>query len=154
MKKGQRGRRQEGRKEEEEREAEEGVDEQVEKDVTGWTEVTRKRRRKTVQIFVKTDGSKATPIEVNLTDDRVEDVVRQVQNDEDAYVTLHGRVLKRGEKLKSCGVTDGCTVQVTSRLRGGGRHKEKKSKGEKKRTAKPQGPEQKLEEGPKRDKIQ
>ena len=58
--KGQRGRGQEGRKEEEEKEAEEGGDEQVEKDVTGWTEVTRKRRRKTVQIFVKVDGSRVT----------------------------------------------------------------------------------------------
>ena len=64
-------------------------------------------------------------MEVNLTDDRVEDVMRRIQNDEDAYVTLHGRVLKRGEKLKSCEVTDGCTIQVTSRLRGGGKHKDK-----------------------------
>ena len=47
-------------------------------------------------------------------------------------MTLHGRVLKRGEKLKSCGVTDGCTIQVTSRLRGGGKHKDKKGKVEKK----------------------
>ena len=113
---------------EEEKEAEEGGDEQVEKDVTGWTEVTRKRRRKTAQIFVKVNGSKATPTEVSLTDDKVEDVMRQVQSDEDAYVTMQGKVLRRDEKLKSCGVTDGCTVQVTSRLRGGGRHKDKKSK--------------------------
>ena len=56
------------------------------------------------------------------------------------------------EKLRSCGVTDGCTIQVTSRLRGGGKHKEKKSKGEKKRAAKPHGPEQKSEEEPKGDK--
>ena len=81
-----------------------------------------------VQIFVRVNGSKATPMEVNLTDDRVEDVMRRIQNDEDAYVTLHGRVLKRGEKLKSCEVTDGCTIQVTSRLRGGGKHKDKRSK--------------------------
>ena len=45
---------------------------------------------------------------------------------------MHGRVLRRNEKLKSCGVTDGCTIQVTSRMRGGGKHKEKKSKAEKK----------------------
>ena len=129
--KGQRGSGQEGRKKEEGREAEEGGGEQVEKDLRGWTEVTRKRRRKTVQIFVKVDGCKVTPMEVSLTDDKVEDVMRQVQKDEDKYVTMHGRVLRRNEKLKSCGVTDGCTIQVTSRLRSGGKHKDKKSKAEK-----------------------
>ena len=119
---------QEGRKSEEEREAQEGGGEQVEEDVTGWTEVTRKKRRKMVQIFVKMNESKVIPMEVSLEDDKVEDVMRQIQKDEDAYVTLHGRVLKRSDKLKSCGVTDGCTIQVTNRLRGGGRHKVKKSK--------------------------
>ena len=49
--KGQRGRGQEGRKEE--RRVEEA--ESVEKDVTGWTEVTRKKK-KMVQLFVKVDG--------------------------------------------------------------------------------------------------
>ena len=124
---------------------------EVKKHVTDWTVVTRQKKRKTVQIFVKVDGSKVTPMEVSLSDDKVEDVLRQVQNDEDVYVTMHGRMLKKSERLKSCGVTDGCTIQVTSRLRGGGRHKEKKSKGEK-RAAKPQGPEQKAEEEPRRDK--
>ena len=80
-----------------------------------------------IQIFVRVNGSKATPMEVNLTDDRVEDIMRRMQNDEDAYVTLHGRVLKRGEKLNRC------TIQVTSRLRGGGRHKNKRSITETKR---------------------
>ena len=126
VRKGQRGRGQEG-------EAEEGGGEQVEKDVTGWTEVTRKKKRKTVQIFVKVNGSKATPMEVSLSDDKVEDVLRQVQNDEDVYVTMHGRMLKKSERLKSCGVTDGCTIQVTSRLRGGGRHRDKRSMAETKR---------------------
>ena len=130
-------------REKEEREVEEGGSELVEKDVTGWTEVTRKKKRKTVQIFVKVDGSKVSPMEVSLTDDRVEDVMRRIQNDEDAYVTMHGRVLKKGERLKSCGVTDGCTIQVTSRLRGGGKHKDKKGQKERKRAAKPQEPEQK-----------
>ena len=67
-------------------------------------------------------------MEVNLTDDKVEDVMRRIQKDEDACVTMHGRVLKRSERLKSCEVTDGCTIQVTDRLRGGGRHKNKRSK--------------------------
>ena len=102
---------------------------EVKKDVTGWTVVTRNRRqRKMVQIFVKVNGSKATPMEVNLTDEKVEDVMRQIQKDEDVYVTMHGKVLRRDEKLNSYEVTDGCTIQVTSRLRGGGKHKDKRSK--------------------------
>ena len=149
--KGQRGSGQEGRKEEE-KEAEDGGGEQFENDVTGWTEVTRKKRRKTVQIFVKVDEAKVTPMDVSLTDGKVEDVVRQVQKDEDVYVTMHGRVLRRNEKLKSCGVTDGCTIQVTSRMRGGGKHKDKKGQKERKRATKPKGPEQKSEEEPKRDR--
>ena len=72
-------------------------------------------------------------MEVSLTDDRVEDVMRQIQKDEDVYVTMHGKVLRRDEKLKSCEVTDGCTVEVTSRMRGGGKHKDKKGKEEKKK---------------------
>ena len=125
----ERGERKKERKEKEEREAEEGRGEQVKKDVTDWTVVTRnKRQRKMAQIFVKVNGSKATPMEVNLTDDKVEDVMRQIQKDEDVYVTMHGKVLRRDEKLKSCEVTDGCTIQVTSRLRGGGKHKDKRSK--------------------------
>ena len=88
-----------------------------------------------VQTFVRVNGSKATLIEVNLTDDTVEDMMRQVQKDEDAYVTMQGKVLKTSQTLNSCGVTDGCTIQVTSRMRGGGKHKDKKSKGEKKQVA-------------------
>ena len=96
-----------------------------------------------VQIFVKVDETKVTPMDVSLTDGKVEDVMRHVQKDEDVYVTMHGRVLRRNEKLKSCGVTDGCTIQVTSRMRGGGRHKDKKSKSEKKQTTNSERPEQK-----------
>ena len=126
---GKKGRKENGRKSEEKgvrKEDEEG-DSKVVKDVTGWTVVTRnKRQKKMVQIFVKVNGSKATPMEVNLTDDKVEDVMKQIQKDEDVYVTMHGKVLRRDEKLKSCEVTD--TIQVTSRLRGGGKHKDKRSK--------------------------
>ena len=122
---GERDQREEGEKGEGERESvrkgergkEEGGDaeeaecKQVKTDVTGWTVVTRhKRQKKMVQIFVKVDEAKVTPIEVSLTDGKVEDVMRQVQKDEDVYVTMHGRVLRRNEKLKSCGVTDGCTI--------------------------------------------
>ena len=146
VRKGERGK-------EEGRDAEEEECKQVEKDATGWTVVTRnKRPKKMAQIFVKVNGSKATPMEVSLTDDKVEDVMRQIQKDEDVYVTMDGKVLRRDEKLKSCGVSDGCTIQVTSRMRGGGRHKDKKGQKERKRAAKPKGSEQKSEEEPKRDK--
>ena len=83
-------------------------------------------------------------MDVNLTDDKVEDVIRRIQNDEDVYVTMHGRVLKRGEKLKSYEVTDGCTIQVTSRLRGGGKHKDKKSKADTKRNVEESGKKDQL----------
>ena len=72
--KGERG------KEEEGREAEEAEHEQVKKDATGWSVVTRsrKQRKRKVQIFVKVDGSKTTPMEVSLTDDKVDDVLGQI----------------------------------------------------------------------------
>ena len=81
----EKGERKKERKGEGEREVEEGGGEQVEEDVTGWTEVTRTRRRKMVQIFVKVDGSRVTPMEVSPADDKVEDVMKRIQNDEDAY---------------------------------------------------------------------
>ena len=37
-------------------------------------------------------------------------------------------MLRKDGELKSCGVADGCTIQVTSRMRRAGRHKDKKSK--------------------------
>ena len=57
-------------------------------------------------------------------------------------------MLRKDDELKSCGVTDGCTIQVMSRMRGGGRHKDKRSKAEKKRATNPEIPEQKSDEGP------
>ena len=61
-------------------------------------------------------------------------------------MTTQGRVLRRNEKLESCGVTDGCTIQVTSRMRGGGgRHKDKRNKAEKKRGRCENGQEDQVE---------
>ena len=131
------GRGQEGKRKEKEREAE------VKKDVTDWTVVTRNRRQ---------NGSKVTPMEVSLTDDRIEDVIRRIPNGEDVYVTMHGRTLRRSEKLNSCGVSDGCTIQVMSRMRGGGKHKDKKSKAEKKQAESRQTLEQKFVEEVRSDK--
>ena len=60
-------------------------------------------QKRTVQIFVKVNGSKVILMEVSLTDDKVEDVMKRIQKDEDAHVTTQGRVLRRNEKLESCG---------------------------------------------------
>ena len=111
----------------------EGKENEVEKDVTGWTEVTRnKRKKKMVQIFVKVDEMKMVAMEMS-PDDKVQKILNIVsKSDRDVYVTSGGRILKRSDKLKSCEVRDGSTVEVTSRMRGGGKHKDKKGKEEKK----------------------
>ena len=124
-----------GERKRKEGEAEKGGSEKVKKDVTDWTVVSRsKKQKKMIQIYVKVNGGKLVPTEVNLMNDTVEDVVRHFPNSEDVYVTLHGKVLKRSERLKNCGVTDGCTVHVTNRLRGGGRNKSKTPGGGKKKS--------------------
>ena len=120
------GKRRKKEKREKEREADEGGSEQVEKDVTDWT----------VQIYLKVNGGKLVLTEVNLMDDKVENVVRQIPSSEDMYVTMQGRVLKRGEKLQSCGVADGCTIHATCRMRGGGRSKNKTAGERKKKSPK------------------
>ena len=54
---------------------------------------------------------------------------------QDMYVKFEGGVVRGEDELKSCGVRDGSTVQVVRRMRGGGKHKEKQSKAEKKQVA-------------------
>ena len=86
----------------------------------GWTVVTRsrKQRKRTVQIFVKVDGMKTVAME--SPEDKVQKILNTVNgSDWDMYVTCGGRILREDDKLKSCGVRDGSTVQVTSRMRGG-----------------------------------
>ena len=120
---------QQAEEKERERKKREVRNKEVKKDVTGWTVVTRsKKQKKMIQIFVNVNGPKTIPTEVNLTDDKVEDMLKRIQKDEDVYVTMHGRVLKRSERLKNCEVTDGCTIQVTDRLRGGGRQQDKRNR--------------------------
>ena len=100
---------------------------------------------RTVQIFVKIDGSKALQLEVSLSD-KVDDIVKRILNSMgwnrcDVYVTCERKVLRRNEELRSCGVSDGCTVQVVTWMRGGdGKHRNKKNEAEKKPTAKGQEP--------------
>ena len=50
---------------------------------------------------------------------------------------------RKDDKLTSCGIRGGGTVQIVSRLRSGGKHKDKKSQKERKQTASPK----KLEQG-------
>ena len=57
-------------------------------------------------------------------------------SDRDVYVTSGGRTLRRNDKLESCEVRDGSILEVTSRMRRGGRHKDKKNKVEKKQVMK------------------
>ena len=96
-----------------------------------------------VQVFVKVDGGKTSTIEMEMSD-KVDDIVKKIQiSDRDVYVTSGGRILRRSDKLESCEVRDGSTIQVTSRMRGGGKRKDKKSKSEKKQTTNTQRPEQK-----------
>ena len=106
--------------------------------------VTRnKRQKKTVQIFVKLDEMKTVLREVS-PEDKVQEILNTVGGSEqDVYVTCEGKMLRKDEQLKSCGVRDGSTIQVTSRMRGGGKHKDKKSKAEKKQAASAKTPEQK-----------
>ena len=128
--------------------AEEG-NEEVKKDVTDWVEVrrrTRRKSRKMVQIFVKVDGGKTSVMEMEMSD-KVDDIVKKISiSDRDVYVMSGGRILKGSDKLKICEVRDGSTVEVTSRMRGRGRHKDKKSKSDKKQTTNSERPEQKFDE--------
>ena len=85
-------------------------------------------------MFVKVDGSKAFPLEVSLSD-KVGDVVKRIPSSacdskRDVYMTCEGRVIRRSDDLKGCGISDGGTLQITPRIRGG-RHKGKKNKAEK-----------------------
>ena len=58
--------------------------------MTDWTVVSRsKKQKKMIQVYVKVNGGKLVPTEVNLMDDKVEDVVRQFLISEDVYVTMH-----------------------------------------------------------------
>ena len=57
------------------------------------------------------------------------------------YVTHEGRVIRRSDELRSSRVRDGSTDQVLSRMFGGGRDKDKKSKAEKKEAPNSRKPE-------------
>ena len=91
-----------------------------------------------VQIFVKMDGGRTSTTEM-APSDKVNDIVKRIPtsaccNQCDVYVRAKGKCSKRSEELRSCGVSDGCIVQV-NRMRGGGKHRNKHNKAEKKTAA-------------------
>ena len=77
------------------------------------------------------NGSKTFPLDVS-PNDKVSDVVRPIPSNVCSNSRCEGRVPGRSDELKSGRVSDGSTVQVVHRMRGGGKHKDKKSKAEKK----------------------
>ena len=87
-----------------------------------------------VQILVKVDGARTSTMEMEMSD-KVDDIVKKIPiSDDDVCVTSGGRILRGSDKLESCEVRDGSTVEVTSSMRGGGKHKVKKGQ-EKKQVA-------------------
>ena len=96
-----------------------------------------KSRRK-VQIFVKMDESRTTAMDVS-PNDKVSDMMKRIPNGGDMYETSGGRVLRGSDKLRSCGVSGGCTIQVKSSMRGGGRHKDKKNRNDKQQATSAKG---------------
>ena len=154
---GKEGKKEKGKGKEERQDGKEGmqrgggVEKVVEKDVMdGRSRNTRRRKSqgeggvpeeketsasagRADQIFVKMDGFKTLPLDVS-PNDKVGDILRWIQSSacdskQDMYATCEGRVLMKDDEFKSGGVQDGSTVQVMRRMRGGGRHKEKKRKG-------------------------
>ena len=84
------------------------------------------KSRELVQIFVKVDGSRTVTMDVSQND-KVGDMMNRILNGVDMYVTSGGSVLRRSDKLRSCGASDGSTVEVMSRMCGAARHKDKKN---------------------------
>ena len=58
------------------------------------------------------------------------------------YVTCEEKVLRKSDELKSCGLSHVSTVQITSKMRGGGKHRDKQGKVEKERSGSPKKTEQ------------
>ena len=89
-----------------------------EKGVQGcWSDEVDGDGEQKVQIFVKVDGARTSMMEMAMGD-KVNDIVKRIPiSNQDVYVTSGGRVLRGSDRLRSCGVTDGCTIQVTSRMR-------------------------------------
>ena len=93
------------------------------------TERSSKSVDRTIQIFVKVEG-RTLPVEMSPSDQVGDIVARETSSarggGQDMYVMCEGKVFFwKNDELKSCGVLDGSIVQVTSKMRSGGRHKDK-----------------------------
>ena len=78
-------------------------------------------------------------------EDKVQKILHAVSgSDQDVYAMCEGRMRKMDDEMKSCRVRDGSTIQIMSRVRGGGQHKDKKSKAEKEQAASGKALEQKF----------
>ena len=67
--------------------------------------------------------------------DKAGDVVKRIPSSvcdskRCVYMTCEGRVIRRGDELKVRGISDGSTMQVTNRMRGGRRQKDKNNTAE------------------------
>ena len=72
------------------------------------------KSRELVQNFVKMDGSRTVAMDVSQND-KVGDMMNRILNGVDMYVASGGSVLRRSDKLRSCGAIDGSTVEVMSK---------------------------------------
>ena len=106
-----------------------GKMEQVQKDEKDGL-VKKVEESQKVQIYAKVDGMKTVVTEMSPKDE-VQKILTVSGGDWHVYATCEGRIPRKDDEMESCGVRDGSTVQVKSRMRGGGRHKDKKSKVEK-----------------------
>ena len=72
-----------------------------------------------VQFFVKGKAGSSTSVVRGC----LEEVLSQVVGTDglDVYATVNGKILDLSSTLLSCGITDGCTVHIHFRLRGGSR---------------------------------
>ena len=89
-----------------------------------------------VQICVKLDGSKAFPLYMSLSD-KDSDIVRRILDSaccskRDVYVTGQGRVIRRSVELY---MKRWSTVQVMSKMSGGGKHNDKNEQSEEEETS-------------------
>ena len=136
-KKGEGERERQDREEGSERGREEERDEEVDEHVMdmNWTMFTRRMRQrrsqgqgavseenrtsrsgsKVFRIFVKMENSKALMV-VAAPNDKMSDVVRRIPSSvaygkRDVHVTFEGRVLKKSDEVKACGIREESTIQ-------------------------------------------
>ena len=82
---------------------------------------------------------------------KVGDVVKRIPSSAcGMYVTCEGRVIRRDDEMKTCGIRDGSTVQLMCRMRSRGRHIDKTNTAEKKQAVSPKrsASKPKCDEGP------